>query len=69
MFDDQSEEWQADGSTVFKLRPTGRWERGKEVKVNEYTIQVHADPASGHTQADAETLAAGIARWLRESVS
>ena len=69
MIDYQSEEWQADGSTVFKLRPTGKWARGKEVKINEFTIQVHADQVGGRTQADAVTLASGIARWLRESGS
>ena len=66
--DDQSEEWQAEGTTVFKLRPTGQWRCGKETKENEFTIQVNAAPNSGRTEAEAAEIAQGIARWLRESV-
>ena len=66
--DYQSEDWQAEGTTVFKLRPTGKWRAGKELKENEFTIQVSAAPNSGRTQAEAAEIASGIARWLRESV-
>ncbi|MGI4811920.1 MAG: hypothetical protein ACRYGG_01055 [Janthinobacterium lividum] len=65
--DDQSEDWQAEGTTAFKLRPTGIWRRGKEVKTNEFTIQVRADSTGGRTEAEAAEIAEGIARWLRQS--
>ena len=65
--DENSTEWQVQGSTVFKLALTDGFFQGKRAMTNAFHIRVETRTSTGTTEADAVALAEKIAAFLRST--
>lgn len=61
-YDEDRRDWQVIQTTVFKLRETEGFSRGKPRVENEFTI--HVESYRGRSVADVKLLAQGIADLL-----